>query len=321
LRLNRFLAAAGLGSRRSCEDHILRGRVSINGSIRKDLSTRVLPEDDIRVNGRVIHAIAPRTILLNKPAGYTTTRSDRHAERTIFELLPSDTGHLFHVGRLDKESEGLLLLTNDGMLAQELMHPSKGVEKEYEVVLDKTFTSQDAALLKKGTRIEGSIARVEAVRQLAPNKIQIILHQGLKRQIRIMLGQLGYKVKRLNRTRLGPLTLRGVKPGSYRDLRKEDLEILRKALSAPKISRSSGPTIKKKLSVKGSPKVPLDVDAQTQRDIELFSDSSSEPLNKQKTSRIAGRPTLRKMPKKSFLGKSGAKRPRKTSPTSARTPQ
>jgi 23S rRNA pseudouridine2605 synthase len=321
LRLNRFLAAAGLGSRRSCEDHILRGRVSINGSIRKDLSTRVLPEDDIRVNGRVIHAIAPRTILLNKPAGYTTTRSDRHAERTIFELLPSDTGHLFHVGRLDKESEGLLLLTNDGMLAQELMHPSKGVEKEYEVVLDKTFTSQDAALLKKGTRIEGSIARVEAVRQLAPNKIQIILHQGLKRQIRIMLGQLGYKVKRLNRTRLGPLTLRGVKPGSYRDLRKEDLEILRKALSVPKISRSSGPTIKKKLSVKGSPKVPLDVDSQTQRDIELFSDSSSEPPNKQKTSRIAGRQTPRKMPKKSFVGKSGAKRPRKTSPTSARTPQ
>jgi len=239
LRLNRFLAAAGLGSRRSCEEHILKGRVTINGSVRKELATRVLPEDDIRVNGRVIHAIAPRTILLNKPAGYTTTRSDRHAERTIFELLPSDTGHLFHVGRLDKESEGLLLLTNDGMLAQELMHPSKGIEKEYEVILDKTFTSRDAALLKKGTRIEGALARVEAIRQLAPNKIQIILHQGLKRQIRIMLGQLDYKVKRLNRTRIGPLTLRGVKPGSYRDLRKEDLEMLRKALSTPKLNRET----------------------------------------------------------------------------------
>jgi len=243
IRLNRFLAAAGLGSRRSCEEHILKGRVSINGSFRRDLSTRVLPGDDVRVNGRVVKAIAPRTILLNKPAGYTTTRSDRHAERTIFDLLPSDTGHLFHVGRLDKESEGLLLLTNDGALAQELMHPSKGIDKEYEVIVDKVFTSSAAAALKKGTWIEGSMAKVEAIRQLAPNKIQIVLHQGLKRQIRVMLGQLGYEVQRLIRTRLGPLTLRGVKPGSYRDLRKEDLDMLRKELAAPRPPRTK-PTAK-----------------------------------------------------------------------------
>ena len=234
MRLNRFLAAAGLGSRRSCEEHILKGRVSLNGSFVRDLATRVNPEDDVRVNGRIVHAIAPRTILLNKPAGYVTTRSDRHAERTIFDLLPSDAGHLFHVGRLDKESEGLLLLTNDGALAQELMHPSKGVEKEYEVVLDRTFHAEDAAALKKGTWIEGSVARIESLRQLAPNKIQIILHQGHKRQIRIMLAQLGFKVQRLTRIRVGPITLRGVKPGSYRDLRPEDLLALKKALSAPR---------------------------------------------------------------------------------------
>ena len=132
MRLNRFLAAAGLGSRRSCEELILKGSVSVNGSVARDLSTRVEEGDDVRVSGRIVHAFAPRTILLNKPAGYTTTRSDKHAERTIFDLLPSDVGHLFHVGRLDKESEGLLLLTNDGVLAQDLMHPSKGVEKEYE---------------------------------------------------------------------------------------------------------------------------------------------------------------------------------------------
>ena len=200
----------------------------------RNLSTRVNERDDVRVSGRLVHAIAPRTILINKPAGYVTTRSDRHAERTIFDLLPSDAGHLFHVGRLDKESEGLLLLTNDGLLAQELMHPSKGVEKEYEVVLDKTFHDGDAAALKKGTWIEGSVARIESVRQLAPNKIQLILHQGLKRQIRIMLGQLGFKVQRLIRTRVGPITLRGVKPGSYRDLRQEDLQSLQKALAAPR---------------------------------------------------------------------------------------
>ena len=237
MRLNRFLAAAGLGSRRSCEELILKGSVSVNGSYRRDLATRVSGDDDVRVSGRPVRAIAPRSILLNKPAGYTTTRSDRHAERTIFELLPTDAGHLFHVGRLDKESEGLLLLTNDGLLAQELMHPSKGVEKEYEVVLDKTFRASDAAALKKGTWIEGSVARVEAVRELAPNKIQIILHQGLKRQIRVMLGQLGFKVQRLVRTRLGPLTLRGIKPGSYRDLRTEDLQMLRKAIASPRPKR------------------------------------------------------------------------------------
>lgn len=237
LRLNRFLASAGLGSRRSCEEHILKGRVSVNGSVARDLATRVLEGDDVRVSGRLVHTIAPRTLLLNKPAGYVTTRSDRFAERTIFELLPSDAGHLFHVGRLDKESEGLLVLTNDGALAQELMHPSKGVEKEYEVVLDKSFHDRDAAALKKGTWIEGSVARVESVRNLAPNKLQIVLHQGLKRQIRIMLGQLGYKVQRLTRTRLGPLTLRGVKPGSYRELREEDLEALRKAIAAPRPAR------------------------------------------------------------------------------------
>jgi 23S rRNA pseudouridine2605 synthase len=290
MRLNRFLAAAGLGSRRSCEELILKGSVSINGSFCRDLSMRVASGDDVRVSGRVVHAIAPRTILLNKPAGYTTTRSDRHAERTIFDLLPTDAGHLFHVGRLDKESEGLLLLTNDGVLAQDLMHPSKGVDKEYEVVLDKTFSERDAAALRRGTWIEGSVARIESVRNLAPNKIQIILHQGIKRQIRVMLGQLGFKVQRLIRVRLGPLTLRGVKPGSYRDLRKEDLEILQKALKAPKPKKVKPAPVPKPKAIKFSRFTVIPASAKAQ---------GSGPV----------RPTY---------GKPLAKRPRKTSPTQAR---
>ncbi len=282
------MAAAGLGSRRSCEELILKGSVSINGTYCRDLSTRVTPEDDVRVSGRLVHAFAPRTILLNKPAGYTTTRSDKHAERTIFDLLPSDTGHLFHVGRLDKESEGLLLLTNDGVLAQDLMHPSKGVDKEYEVILDKTFTDRDAASLRRGTWIEGSVARIESVRNLAPNKIQIILHQGIKRQIRVMLGQLGFKVQRLIRVRLGPLNLRGVKPGSYRDLRKEDLEILRKALTAPKPKKEKPKPLPKPKAIKFSRFTVIPASAKSQG------------------SKGASR------------GASPAKRPRKTSPTLTR---
>lgn len=241
MRLNRFLAAAGLGSRRSCEELILRGSVSVNGSYVRDLATRISDEDEVRVNGRTVHTIAPRSILLNKPAGYTTTRSDRHAERTIFDLLPSDCGHLFHVGRLDRESEGLLLLTNDGSMAQELMHPSKGIEKEYEVVVDRPFGSKDAAGLLRGTWIEGSVARVDSVRTLGPTKIAIVLHQGLKRQIRVMLGQLGFKVQRLVRVRLGPLTLRGIKPGSYRELHADDLGALRKAAATPKPRKPAAP--------------------------------------------------------------------------------
>jgi 23S rRNA pseudouridine2605 synthase len=126
-------------------------------------------------------------------------------------------------------------------MAQELMHPSKGVEKEYEVIVDKPFTQKDGAALLKGTWIEGSVARVESVRILAPTKIALVLHQGLKRQIRVMLGLIGFKVQRLIRIRLGPLTLRGLKPGSYREMRPEDLEALRKALSVPKPKRAPAP--------------------------------------------------------------------------------
>jgi len=258
----------------------------------------------VRLSGRVIHAFAPRTILLNKPAGYTCTRSDKHAERTIFDLLPSDTGHLFHVGRLDKESEGLLLLTNDGILAQDLMHPSKGVDKEYEVILDKTFTDRDATSLRRGTWIEGSVARIESVRNLAPNKIQIILHQGIKRQIRVMLGQLGFKVKRLNRIRLGPLTLRGVKPGSYRDLRKEDLEILQQALKAPKPKKEKPPYLRK----------PRAKPTHASKD-ELF--SVIPPSSKKATNSLRAQ----KSPVKrsdSKMSPFAAKRPRKSSPTQGR---
>lgn len=246
----------------------------------------------------MVHAFAPRTILLNKPSGYTTTRSDKHAERTIFDLLPSDTGHLFHVGRLDKESEGLLLLTNDGALAQDLMHPSKGVDKEYEVILDKPFTERDAAALRRGTWIEGSVARIESVRNLAPNKIQIILHQGIKRQIRIMLGQLGFKVQRLIRVGLGPLTLRGVKPGSYRDLRKEDLEILRKALAAPRPKKEKLKPLQKPKGIKFSRFTVIPAAAK--------SAPSSHASRKASSSHSSSK------------NQGSQKRPRKTSPTQAR---
>lgn len=231
MRVNQFLARAGLGSRRSCEELILKGSVSINGSICRDLARKVLPEEEVRVHGKKIHQASLRYLLLHKPAGYVSTRSDRHAERTIFDLLPSDAQHLFHVGRLDKESEGLLLLTNDGLLAQQLLHPSRGAEKEYEVYLDQPFTLKAAAALKKGIWMEGCVARIVSVHQLGPTKIKLVLHQGLKRQIRVMLGCLGFKVKRLVRVRIGPLRLRQLSLGKYRELTEQEVKMLQKAVA------------------------------------------------------------------------------------------
>ncbi|MFZ4116261.1 MAG: pseudouridine synthase [Chthoniobacterales bacterium] len=235
IRINKFLASAGFGSRRSVEELILKGAVAINGSFCRDLATHVSPEDDVRVHGKQIHQAPLRYLLLHKPAGYVCTRSDRFAERTIFDLLPPEASTLFHVGRLDKDSEGLLLITNDGNLSQQLLHPSRGIDKEYEVILDQPFTEKIAAALKKGTWIEGSVARIESVHQLTPTKIKLVLHQGLKRQIRVMLGQLGFKVKRLVRTRFGPLKLRQLGLGKYRELTPQERETLIKAASSPRV--------------------------------------------------------------------------------------
>jgi 23S rRNA pseudouridine2605 synthase len=281
MRLNRYLAAAGLGSRRSCDQLISSGAVVINGTRIENLATQVNEDDDVRVNGRQIHTATPVTLLLHKPRGFVVTRSDERGRRTVYDLVPPEYSTLFHVGRLDKESEGLLLMTNDGALAQRLTHPSHTIEKEYEVVVDRPFGSKDAAALLKGTWIEGSVARVQSVRTLGPTKIAVILHQGLKRQIRVMLGQLGFKVQRLVRVRIGPLTLRGVKPGSYRVLRPEDLEALRKAAAAPKTKKPATPRKPKVLKFTNFTVVP----ASAKRSQE----ASPAPKKPRKTSRTEER--------------------------------
>ena len=163
MRLNRFLAAAGLGSRRSCDALIASGAVVINGHKIDQLATQVEDGDDVRVKGRPVRAALPVHILLNKPKGFVVTRSDERGRRTVYDLLPPEFSTLCHVGRLDKESEGLLLLTNDGALAQKLTHPSHEIEKEYEVTLDKPFEAKHAEKLLRGFHIEGGRAKMENV--------------------------------------------------------------------------------------------------------------------------------------------------------------
>jgi 23S rRNA pseudouridine2605 synthase len=227
MRLNRFLASAGYGSRRACEALITDGKISINGHFVRNLATIVQPGDDVRVAGKPPpRPSAPVYILLHKPRGILCTRSDERKRSTIFDFVPSHFGRLFHVGRLDKDSEGLILLTNDGVLSQRLTHPGHDVEKEYEVLLDKPFDPQHAARLVRGFMIEGGRARAERVHVIGPTLVKVVLRQGVKRQIRLMFFKLGYEVKRLMRTRIGGLELRGLDPGQWRVLSAREVALL-----------------------------------------------------------------------------------------------
>jgi 23S rRNA pseudouridine2605 synthase len=165
-------------------------------------------------------------LLLNKPAEFLTTRSDERSRKTIYQLLPGDLPNLAHVGRLDKESEGLLLLTNDGDLAFRITHPKFKLEKEYLVTLDREFGPEDSPKTKKGVYLSEGRARFDAIVKVNPRQVRVVLTQGLKRQVRRVFAALGYKVKRLQRVRIGPLTDRGLRPGQVRLLSQKEVDLL-----------------------------------------------------------------------------------------------
>lgn len=226
MRINRYLAAAGLGSRRACEELVLEGRVTINGKSVDSLATVVAPGDVVKVGGRVLKVQQSAVIALYKPRGIVTTCSDPEKRRTVIDFMPPGLGRLFPVGRLDLESEGLLILTNDGALAQQLAHPSHSTDKEYEVTLDKEFDSALIPKLLKGFVIEGGKARAEKVYPLAKRKLKVVLRQGIKRQIRLMFYELGYEVQTLKRVRIGGFLLGKMRPGEWQMLKKADIGLL-----------------------------------------------------------------------------------------------
>ena len=227
MRLNRFLASAGLGSRRGVEELITSGQVRINGKVVTDLATQVGPDDAVKVGSRLLRTEQKITVLLNKPPGYVCSASDERDRKTIFDLLPANWPRVYHVGRLDKDSEGLLLVTNDGDLSLALTHPRYKIEKEYEVLLDKPFNPQDREKLLKGFHIIGGRAKAERVEILNPTHLRLTLTQGIKRQIRLMLYELGYEVERLARIRLGPLKIGEMRPGEWRLLTGKEITALK----------------------------------------------------------------------------------------------
>jgi 23S rRNA pseudouridine2605 synthase len=229
MRLNRYLALCGLGSRRACEEVILGGGVRINGRPVRELATVVNPDDTVVARGRVVRPAQSRYVVLHKPSGCLSSRQSQGGKSTVYDLIPRDAANLPHVGRLDAESEGLLLLSNDGALAQAITHPSRHVEKEYEVILDRTFDPQFVPKLLKGIYLEEGRAKAAHVHIEGGNKLRVVLTQGINRQIRRMFAALGYKVKRLTRTRLGPLKLGRLPRGAWRELTAREVESLRRS--------------------------------------------------------------------------------------------
>ncbi len=239
MRLNRFLASAGLGSRRGVEELIRSGRVKINGRLVTDLATTVEPSDAVKVGSRLIRSDQGFSVLMYKPRGYLCTANDESARerKTIFELFPSTWPRVFHVGRLDMESEGLLVVTNDGDLSLAMTHPRFKIEKEYEVAIDKPMQDSDRVKLLKGFHIIGGRAKMERLDITSPKTIQVTLLQGIKRQVRLMLYEVGYEVTRLCRVRIGPLRLETMKPGEFRLLTPREVANLKGAQAVPRPPR------------------------------------------------------------------------------------
>jgi 23S rRNA pseudouridine2605 synthase len=208
------------------ETLIAEGHIAINGKITRTLATQVRPEDIVTYKGRRLTPQKHLYAVLHKPKGYTCTALPHEREKTIYELLPPDWPRVFYVGRLDKESEGLLFITNDGQWAQRLAHPRYKLPKIYHVTLDHPFDPAYIEKLKKGISLPEGRARIDHLQILTPTQLRITLTQGLKRQIREMLYRVGYEVKRLIRVQYGPIELKGLPLGHARLLSPKEIRAL-----------------------------------------------------------------------------------------------
>jgi 23S rRNA pseudouridine2605 synthase len=232
-RLQKVLAAVGLGSRRACEELIAEGRVTVDGEV-AILGRRVDPEAArVEVDGVPI-SVRPGLVhyLLNKPAGVVTTASDPQGRPTVLDLVPPEP-RVFPVGRLDAATEGLLLLTNDGDLTHRLTHPSFGVEKEYLAEVETPPTRGELRRLREGVELEDGRTAPARVTLVPPRAVRLVIHEGRNRQVRRMLDAVGHPVLRLVRTRIGPLTDRRLRPGEWRPLTPAEVRDLESAVARP----------------------------------------------------------------------------------------
>ncbi len=236
MRLNAFLARAGVASRRRADELIKAGRVTVN-SAPGQLNTVVGARDRVEVDGQEVTRQRLRYVLLHKPGGVVTTARDPQGRPTVVHLVPHEP-RVVPVGRLDADTTGALLLTNDGQLAHRLAHPRYGVEKTY--VADVEGDPDDDALrrLSEGVELEDGRTAPARARRLGPGRVQLVLHEGRKHQVKRMLAAVGHPVIRLHRSAYAGLTLEGLEPGACRELEPSEVARLRGAVGAPQ--RSSG---------------------------------------------------------------------------------
>lgn len=236
-RLQKVLAAAGHGSRRACEELIVAGRVVVDGEVADELGTRVDPQrQEIRVDGQAVAKPRYQYFMLNKPPGVLSTNRDPSGRTRVIDLVP-DQQRLFTVGRLDKSSEGLILITNDGDLANRLAHPRYGVEKIYHVEVAGRPEPEHLRQLRHGVRLAETMVKASKVeiKRKRPQStlLEITLREGRNREIRRMLAGVGHKVLRLKRVAIGSLRLGDLPTGAYRDLTSGELTALRRGAGKP----------------------------------------------------------------------------------------
>lgn len=227
MRINKYLAHSGVCSRRQADELISQGRVSINEDVVKELGVKVSPEDIIKLDGKEVKLSKKfQYFLLNKPTGYVSTVKDPHAEKTVLDLVKSEE-RLYPVGRLDKDSRGIIIITNDGDLTYKLTHPKKDIFKTYEVILDKKPKEVDLKTLIRGIPMDGYLTKRAKIKKMSDYKYQISISEGKNRQVRRMFNYIGCKVVDLKRISIGKIKDNYLPEGKFRKLTKEEIDYLR----------------------------------------------------------------------------------------------
>ncbi len=233
-RLQRVLASRGVASRRASEDLIVAGRVTVNGKVVTELGTRVDPaKDTIRVDGKSLRRPKPRFIVLNKPSGFITTASDERQRWTVLDLVKSPE-RVYPVGRLDRDTQGLLLLTNEGEIAHRVTHPRYGLAKEYHVITSRRPTDLQLQRVRDGIWLDDRLVEPTECRLMRETNegivVRVVLHEGMFHVVRRMMDAVGIEVEKLRRVRIGPLSIQGIPLGAWRDLTPGELVQLYEAI-------------------------------------------------------------------------------------------
>lgn len=231
IRLNKYVANAGISSRREADEFIRTGLVEVNGKVVTEMGFKVQQGDEVRFDGKRISPEKPVYVLLNKPKGFITTTKDERDRKTVMELVSGATNaRLFPVGRLDRQTTGVLLFTNDGHMAKKLMHPSHEVRKIYHVILDKNLHGDDMGRIREGIQMMEGVAKVDKINFIdgkAHNEVGIEIHIGWNRVVRRIFEKLGYKIEYLDRVSFAGLTKKNLKRGDYRTLNEEEINYLK----------------------------------------------------------------------------------------------